>query len=155
MDYSVKILEQIKEFLSNKGIEYRVDDENGYINTDFMLDDEKTTLDFAIAVLDEGYLSYALLPQVIEHKYFDRVAEYLHRANYGLKCGNFEFDYAEGRIQYKTYIFAPNEELDDLMIEAGFMAPFATISRYMPGLTDVILKSKKTVEAIVSEIERD
>lgn len=58
----------------------------------------------------ETFVFYSVYPlKVPKHKRM-AAAEYLTRANYGLLVGNFEFDFRDGEIRFKTSVDA--EELD-------------------------------------------
>jgi len=39
------------------------------------------------------------------------VAEFINRANYGIIIGNFEMDFADGEIRYKTSIDVQGDKL--------------------------------------------
>jgi hypothetical protein len=44
------------------------------------------------------------------------MADFLTRANYGLKVGNFEMDFSDGEIRYKTSINVENDQLTHAII---------------------------------------
>ena len=58
------------------------------------------------------------------------MAEYLHRANYGLRVGNFELDYDDGEIRYKTYIDADFTEITDKTIMMSIFIPGDMFNKY-------------------------
>ena len=84
------------------------------------------------------------------------VAEYITRANYGLKLGNFEMDFRDGEIRYKAYDMtseteeAPDEEVIRRCIYVGG----AMVSRYGDPLLKVMFGFAEPEEA-VAEAEAD
>jgi len=66
------------------------------------------------------------------------VAEYLTRANYGLNLGNFEMDFEDGEIRYKTNIDVQDGELTIQMIKRMVYINIFTVDRYLPGILSVI-----------------
>jgi len=134
MSYSIKLVEEVKTFLIQHEIKYSFDEKEGFFNTDFMLDDEETILDFGLAVLEDSIVSYTLIPQPVKKNAMAAVSEYLHRANYGLIFGNFELDWEEGLVQFKCFLPAPGEEIDPELISDLFESPLAIINRYYDGL---------------------
>ena len=76
------------------------------------------------------------------------VVEYLTRANWGLVIGNFELDYADGEIRFKTSV-----QLNEGELHAGLLHPLVygnldTMDRYLPGLHAVIALQQTPAEAI-------
>lgn len=80
------------------------------------------------------------------------VAEYLTLANYGLIIGNFELDFRDGEIRYKTSIDVEDAELTQALIRNLVYTNVATMDRYLPGLLKVIYGGADPDEAI-AELE--
>ena len=68
------------------------------------------------------------------------VAEYLTRANYGLPLGDFEMDFADGEVRFKTSIDVEGEEymLTPAMLKSLVYSNVLTMDRYLGGLMAVI-----------------
>jgi hypothetical protein len=45
---------------------------------------------------------YAICPVKAKPEHYANVVEFITRANYGLKLGNFEFDYRDGEVRYHS-----------------------------------------------------
>lgn len=76
------------------------------------------------------------------------MAEFLTRANFGLRIGNFEMDMRDGQVRYKTSIC-----VGDCPFSSDFMTPLMQISlstttRYMPGLIAVVHENAQPEQAI-------
>ncbi len=65
------------------------------------------------------------------------VAEYITRANYGLPLGNFEMDYSDGEVRYKTGIDVEGGDISPHLIHNVFYANASTTGKYIPGLRTV------------------
>jgi hypothetical protein len=80
------------------------------------------------------------------------VAEFLTRANYGLYIGNFELDYADGEIRYKSSIDFEGVPLSVELIRNTLYPALQLMDRYLPGLMKVAYAGMVPAEAI-NEIE--
>lgn len=81
------------------------------------------------------------------------VAEYLCRANYGLHIGNFELDFRDGEIRYKTSVDVEGGLLTVTMMKNLVYTNVTTADRYLPGLMAVLYGGKTPAEAI-EQVER-
>ena len=76
------------------------------------------------------------------------LADFLTRANYGLYIGNFEMDYNDGEVRYKTSLDVENTELNAALIK-GVVYPNVTImDKYLPGIMSIIYGGSSPTEAI-------
>ncbi|MUG97832.1 YbjN domain-containing protein [Scytonema sp. UIC 10036] len=66
------------------------------------------------------------------------VAEFLTRANSGMVIGNFELDFANGEIRYKTSIDVQGDRLSFALIKRLVYANVTMMDRYLPGIMSVI-----------------
>ena len=65
------------------------------------------------------------------------VAEFLHRVNYGLLLGNFEMDYDEGEIRFRTSLMSEGPVPPDVL-GRYIQSPAAMLDRCAPGLAAII-----------------
>ena len=87
----------------------------------------------------------------------EKVAEFLLRANYGLKDGGFDFDYDDGEISYRMSIFCgindfnpPTYEQIDFSVIVGMMM----VEKYGDALGKVLfglLDPKEAIESAESD----
>ncbi len=96
----------------------------------------------------EQFIFYAVLPIRVPEEKRDAVAEYITRANYGLRIGNFEMDYSDGEVRYKSSLDFEGEELTYNLIRNAIYPAVRTADRYLPGLIWVAYGSKTPEEAI-------
>jgi hypothetical protein len=76
------------------------------------------------------------------------VAEYITRANYGLIIGNFELDYDDGTIRFKTSLDFDGDELTEALIQNSVHAAREGITIYGKELIAVMRLSKSPADAI-------
>lgn len=76
------------------------------------------------------------------------MADFLTRANYGLYIGNFEMDYNDGEIRYKTSIDVENAELNSALIKGVVYPNVSIMDKYLPGIMAVIYGGSSPTEAI-------
>lgn len=102
----------------------------------------------------EQLLFYAVAPIKAPEEVRGAIAEFITRANYGLRIGNFEMDYSDGEIRYKSSLDFEDVQLQPPMVRATVYPAVQTLDRYMPGLMRVMFGGRTPVEAIY-EVEQD
>lgn len=108
---------------------------------------------YAIVRVDlEEFLFYAVAPVKVPEEVRMAVAEYLTRANYGLRIGNFELDYADGEVRYKSSLDFEGHSLSPDLIRNAIYPAVHTMDRYLPGLLRVSFGGATPHEAI-EEVE--
>jgi hypothetical protein len=100
----------------------------------------------------EQFVFYAIAPVNVPQQVRPAVAEFLMRANYGLRIGNFEMDYADGEVRFKSSLDFELEVLSDLLIRHAIYPAVRTLDKYLPGLMKVAFGALSPIEAI-QEIE--
>lgn len=76
------------------------------------------------------------------------VAEFITRANRGMRIGNFELDFDDGEVRYKTSLDIEGGDLTSKMIDNLLRANLTTIDRYFAGMMELIYGEKSAVEII-------
>ncbi len=100
----------------------------------------------------EQFFFYAVAPIKIPQAARPAVAEFLTRANYGLRIGNFELDFGDGEVRYKSALDFEGETLTPAWIKNAIYPAVDTLDRYMPGLMAVAFGNTPPAQAI-EEIE--
>jgi len=78
------------------------------------------------------------------------VAELLTRANYGLILGNWEMDFSDGEVRYKTSAFTGAEDISPENAAALCFTNILTTDRYLPALMGVLFGQLSPEEAIAN-----
>ncbi|MCD6499170.1 MAG: YbjN domain-containing protein [Deltaproteobacteria bacterium] len=81
------------------------------------------------------------------------VADLLTRINYGLPLGNFELDFADGEIRFKTSIDIQGGTLTFDMWKTVVYVNVFTMDMYFPALTKVV-EGTTTPEQALADIEK-
>jgi hypothetical protein len=100
----------------------------------------------------EQFVFYSLYPEVAPEDKRLAMAEFLTRANYGLIIGNFEMDFNDGEIRYKTSIDVEGDLLSTDLIKQLVYANIMMMDHYIPGIQAVINGRLSAAEAI-SQVE--
>ncbi len=100
----------------------------------------------------EQFIFYAVAPVKVPEEQRGAVAEFITRANYGMRIGNFEMDYTDGEVRYKSSLDFEGATLTFNLIRNAIYPAVMTLDRYLPGLMAVTFGGKPPVQAI-AEIE--
>ncbi|MEH1884071.1 YbjN domain-containing protein [Nostoc sp.] len=76
------------------------------------------------------------------------VANFITRANYSMIIGNFEMDFDDGEIRYKSSIDIDGDQLTSDIIKRLVYANVTIMDEYLPGIIAVIEKDVSPVDAI-------
>lgn len=97
---------------------------------------------------EQQLVFYSLCPINVSADKRSAVAEFLSRANYGLTIGNFEIDFEDGEVRYKTSIDVENDRLSSALVKQLVYANVVITDQYLPGLLAVIYGEMSPLEAI-------
>jgi hypothetical protein len=104
----------------------------------------------------QEFVFYSVAPQFVSEDRRMIVAEYLMRANYGLSIGNFEMDFDDGEVRFRTGIDVENDELSPALLKSLIYSNWVTMDRYLRGLQAVMADELSPVDAIEqAEAEED
>lgn len=100
----------------------------------------------------DQFVFYSIFPVRAPEEHMGEVAEFITRANYGMIIGNFELDYTDGEIRYKTSLDV--EEMNEIepLLRHLIYANVLTMDKYFPGLMRVIYAGINPADA-VEEVE--
>ena len=93
-------------------------------------------------------LFYSVAPLRVAAVLRPAVAEYLTRANWGLLLGNFEMDYSDGEVRYKTCLQFDQTPLTPALLRPLIMGNVAGMDKYLPGLQGILSQEQTPLEAI-------
>lgn len=100
----------------------------------------------------EQFVFYSVFPVNAPAERQAAVVEFITRANYGMIIGNFEFDYNDGEIRYKTSIDVEGAELTEALVRHMVYANVIILDRYLPGMMRVIY-AEADPQAEIDKIE--
>lgn len=131
------IFNKILQRLKSKELKYSVQKDVIILNMDISGVIGKATI--IIDILDKAYVTYTVMSSKVDEKHRALVAEYLHRANYGLLFGNFEMDYNDGEIRYKLITDCEDNNLSDYAIDRSVILPCLMLEKYGNGIIKLML----------------
>ncbi len=112
---------------------------------------------YIIRVRDENYNVYAISPINADESDSDmmqKMAEFICRANYGLKNGNFELDMRDGEIRYKCFVDCEEDIPSETTIRNSIFCPASMFRVYSPGILAIIF-GDSTAKAAIDLCESD
>jgi hypothetical protein len=96
----------------------------------------------------EIFLFYSYAPVKAPEDKRPLIADFMTRANYGMYIGNFELDFNDGEIRYKTSIDVEGDRLSSPLIKRLVYANVGVMDKYLPGIMSVIYGGASPTEAI-------
>jgi hypothetical protein len=98
------------------------------------------TWKFYAQVVDEQdlILFYSVCPLRVPAGRRPEVSQFLTGANYGLAAGNFELDFEDGEIRYKTALHIQGGGLDGTLVKRLVRSNGMAMESYLPGIGAVI-----------------
>ncbi|MCR5347460.1 MAG: YbjN domain-containing protein [Fretibacterium sp.] len=113
---------------------------------------EVRLLGFQIEIGNAHFISYFISPigaDPGDTAKMSRLAEFICRANYGMLNGNFELDFSDGEIRYKSFVdcsgeCVPSEEVIGNSLWVGLNM----FNRYLPGIKDMLFSDVIPKDAV-------
>ena len=103
------------------------------------------------AIVDERQeqlACYVICPNKVPSERRLAASEVLTRANYGLRLGNFEMDFDDGEVRFKTSVDVEGGELTPLMVHTMLAAGLGTVERYYGALMRVVYGGAPPADAV-------
>lgn len=150
-NYSTIIIDAINQFFNNDGWNFSFDSERGIFRLGYSLKGKLKRLSLIIGTTNDGYNVYAVAPVGVDkndEKTLAEMAEFICRANYGLKNGNFELDMRDGEIRYKIYVDCSGIEPTQIMVQNSIFYPIGMFERYGEGILGIFFGGMSAKEAI-------
>ena len=96
------------------------------------------------------FIFYSVCPMLVGEEKRSEVGEFINRANFGMLVVNFEMDYADGEVRYKTSLDVEGAECSQALIRQVVAANVLMMDRYLPGLMSVLYGGATPAQAIAS-----
>jgi hypothetical protein len=100
----------------------------------------------------QQFIFYSVCPVNAPAEKRTMLAEFITRANYGLIIGNFELDFEDGEIRYKTSLDAEGLTLSPALFKNLVYANLSMMDQYLPGIMS-ILYSEVSPREMIDQIE--
>ena len=123
------------------------------LKMDFEGDNGKwTCLAFAYDERERVVFASVLPVEIPDEEKRAEIAEYITRANFGMEIGNFEMDYSDGSVQFRTSVDIEGGELTPKMIQNLAYVNVTVTDQYLPGLA-MVLEGDATPEEAIAKVE--
>ena len=132
----------VKEFLDSDDWVYEFIEEDGLFRFGLTLDGPVKKADFIVDVQENCVITYALLNNIgadaSDPAMMREMADFICKANYGLKNGNFEFDIKDGEIRFKSYIDCEGTAPSIAAVRNSISCCAVMLNIYSQGITGII-----------------
>jgi hypothetical protein len=108
----------------------------------------------AIAAITDGdrFMFYVIFGVSASPDRRDEAARFITRANYGLAIGDFEMDYEDGQLQFRSSVDFSGVGLSEELIANVILPAMSAVQQYGTALMDV-LAGHKNAESAIEEVE--
>ena len=150
-NYSNEIANVVKKFLTDDDWHYSFDEERGIFDFGLRVRSKIQKIKYLIDVKEDEMVVYGICPigaDRDDEKMMAQMAEFICRANFGLKNGCFEFDFRDGEIRYKSFIDCDEVLPSTEVVKNSIHCTAAMYKRYAAGITSIIFAGSSAKEAI-------
>ncbi|MCB6301698.1 YbjN domain-containing protein [Lachnospiraceae bacterium 210521-DFI.5.20] len=150
-EYSNELAEAVKTFLVDDDWHFSFDEDTGRFKFGLRTKGKMRKLDYVLNVHNDEIVVYGMCTfdaESSDENMMAQMAEFICRANYGLKNGCFEFDFRDGEIRYKSFIDCENLIPSAEVIKNSIYCIASMYQRYTPGIFDICFLGGTAKEAI-------
>jgi hypothetical protein len=147
-----RILDVVGQFLQEDDWPYNLLEGRAVYKTGFEGKNGQFTCYAQERTEQQQFVFYSVFPVRTPDNRLNEMAEFITRANYGMIIGNFELDYGDGEIRYKTSVDVEDVDLVDALIRHLIYANVLTMDKYFPGIMRVLYAGIAPADA-VEEVE--
>lgn len=148
MAYSKPLAQQVEAYLNSQNWKYDFNEEEGIFRFGMNLDCRMHSCRLVIVMAEELFTAYAISPISADADCMLAAINYLTRANFGLKLGNFELDQRDGEIRYKSCIYCGDDVPSLKIVERVVDVAFQMMQTYGDGLLNVIFAGADPAQEI-------
>lgn len=147
------LLSVIEQFLQGRGWPHEALPGRTVIKFPFQGDEERWLV-YAEAREDEQrVVFYSVVPFNVPRELRPLVAEFITRANDGLLVGNFELDYDDGEVRFKTSLDVKGARLTPALVERAVLTNLHATNTYTAGLAALITDPSRSPSELIASIE--
>jgi hypothetical protein len=144
------ILEKLMAFFEQDDWEFERDEEDTILRLSYE-GENGTWPCIAQAIQErERFVFYSILPKFVPALMRLEAGEYIGRANFGMEIGNFEMDFDDGEVRFRTSVDIEGGVLTEVMIRNLAYTNIAVMDQYLPGLRQVVNDGIEPAKAIVA-----
>lgn len=139
--YSKKIAKAVTDFLEKDDWRYSFDKKKGTFIFTLRLSGKIKEICYILEVREKDFIVYGYSPVGVDRndkKKMSAMAEFICRANYGLKNACFEINWRTGDIRCKSYVYCGNLIPSYEIIENSIYYVGGSYNRYALGVANII-----------------
>lgn len=149
--YSQEIANVVKQYLTEDDWKYFFDEERGRFVFELCIGGKIQRIRYHVNVRENQLLIYGIAPVGVECEdsaAMAEMAEFICRANYGLRNGSFEFDFRDGEIRYKSFIDCEDAVPTVTVVKNAINIIAGMYQKYGKALVEVIFLGVSAKEAV-------
>ena len=148
------MLATVEAWLEDRGWKYERIPERDVLRFSFQGGDERWMCFAEVQERYERVAFYSVAPYNVPEERRPAVAEFVTRVNYGLAIGNFELDYADGEVRFKTSLDVKGAELTQTLVERAVIPNLHAMNTYLAGVAALIGDDGPSPAELCASIER-
>ena len=155
-DTAAEIRKAVENYFETENAKYTPFDERGVAHATYGVKTKFGHVEVFFHAYHDMLILHLIVPLKAGEEERAKVGEFLHRANYGLKVGNFDFDFNDGEISYRVAIYCGSDEFEPPrheQIEAALTIGLMMVDKYGDGLVKVMFGLAEPVDAIAAAEE--
>lgn len=145
-----QIFNALIEFFEEDGWEFQWIPDTSILSMGFSGQNGKWLCYAQAREIEEQLVFYSVLSVNVQADKRHKVAEFITRVNYGMVIGNFELDFEDGEVRYKTSIDLEGSEPGAAIIRQLVYANLVITDRYLPGIMRVIYSDETAIDVLDS-----
>jgi hypothetical protein len=142
------IMDAVKDFFSTDNWAFEEIEGRNIIRMRFSGENANWTCYAQVKEDQERLMFYSTLETKVPEEKRHAIAEYITRANFGLLIGNFEMDYSDGEVRFKTSVDIEDSTLTHKFIQNLVYMNVLMMDKYLPGIMSVIYANTAPADAI-------
>ena len=149
-EYSDEIVNVVKKFLAEDNWHYSFNEDTGIFRFGLRIGSKIQNISYVIDVYDDEFVVYGMCPIGADRKdpeMMAQMAEFICRANYGMKNGCFELD-RDGEIRFRSFVDCEDLLPSTSVVKNSVYCTAAMFKRYAAGIVDIIFGGAKAKDAI-------
>ena len=150
-NYNPDIVDAYRNYLEGEKWHYTFEERTGYLRFGMNLRGKLKTIQYAVCVKDDECTVYAVSPvsaDANDPEQMRQMEEFVCRANYGLRDGNFEIDVNDGELRYKSYVNCEEDMPSEERIKWSIYCPAAMFERFGNGILQIVVNNLPARDAI-------
>lgn len=132
------LLQTVQTFFQQDGWDFRLLNQAQTLQLAFQGNHDRWTCYAQTNEVQQHFVFYSIAPITVPSEKRMAIAEFLCRVNDGMVIGNFEINFENGEIRYKTSIDVNGDRLTNALIKQLVYNNVLTMDQYLPGIKAVV-----------------